>query len=137
MPRKRKRRRASSSRPRPQVPTMMNDVWSYDFMFDACANGQQLKCLTVADEFTRERLAIDVAGSIRSGRVIEIWREHYNEVRPHSSPGYLTPNQFKAGQSTTTPPKVILQQSMVRRMPAGQRHGGFHAAQRLASAVRL
>ena len=109
VPRKRKRRRASSSRPRPQVPTMMNDVWSYDFMFDACANGQQLKCLTVADEFTRERLAIDVAGNIRSGRVIEIWREHYNEVRPHSSPGYLTPNQFKAGQSTTTPPKIILQ----------------------------
>jgi hypothetical protein len=35
------------------------------------ANGQSLKCLTVIDEFTREALAIDVAGSIRSGRVIE------------------------------------------------------------------
>jgi putative transposase len=41
-------------------------------VFDACANGQQLKCLTVIDEFTRECLAIDVAGSIRSGRVIEV-----------------------------------------------------------------
>jgi len=41
--------------------------------------------------------------------VIEIWRKHYNEVRPHSSLGYLTPNEFKAGQSTTTPPKVVLQ----------------------------
>lgn len=51
---------------------MMNDVWSYDFVFDACANGQQLKCLTVVDEFSRESLAIDVAGSIRSGRVIEV-----------------------------------------------------------------
>ncbi|SRR5712691_2836640 len=30
------------------------------------------RCLTVIDEFTRERLAIDVAGSIRSGRVIEV-----------------------------------------------------------------
>jgi putative transposase len=47
-------------------------VWAYDFVFDACANGQQLKCLTVIDEFTRECLAIDVAGSIRSGRVIEV-----------------------------------------------------------------
>jgi putative transposase len=47
-------------------------VWAYDFVFDARANGQQLKCLTVIDEFTRERLAIDVAGSIRSGRVIEV-----------------------------------------------------------------
>lgn len=26
-------------------------------MFDACANGQQLKCLTVIDEYTRESLA--------------------------------------------------------------------------------
>jgi len=28
--------------------------------------------LTVVDEFTRERLAINVAGSIRSARVIEM-----------------------------------------------------------------
>jgi putative transposase len=41
-------------------------------VFDGCANGHQLKCLTVIDEFTRECLAIDVAGSIRSGRVIEV-----------------------------------------------------------------
>lgn len=41
-------------------------------MFDACANGQQLKCLTIVDECSRESLAIDVAGSIRSARVIEV-----------------------------------------------------------------
>lgn len=40
------------------------------FLFDACANGQRLQCLTVIDAYTRERLAIDVAGSTRSGRVI-------------------------------------------------------------------
>lgn len=44
----------------------------YRFVFDACANGQQLKCLTVVDEYTRESLAIDVAGSIRSARVIDV-----------------------------------------------------------------
>lgn len=141
-------------------------------MFDACANGQQLKCLTIVDEYTRECLAIDVAGSIRANRVIDVlsrlvsergaprymrsdngpefvskallqwtvdqgvetalidpgkpwqngttesfneklrdeclsmewfrnrievriviedWRWHYNEIRPHSSLGYLTP----------------------------------------------
>jgi putative transposase len=49
-----------------------NRAWAYDFVFDACANGQQLKCLTVIDEYTRECLAIDVAGSIRSSRVIEL-----------------------------------------------------------------
>ena len=152
-------------------------MWAYDFLFDTCANGQTLKCLTVVDEWTRECLAIDVAGGIRSGRVIEVltqllsvhgaprylrsdngpefvaaailrwladaqidtalidpgkpwqnatdesfngkfrdeflslqwfrnrvdakvgieqWRCHYNDVRPHSSLGYLTPLEFKA-----------------------------------------
>ena len=41
-----------------------NQVWAYDFVFDTCANGQEMKCLTVIDEYTRECLAIDVAGSI-------------------------------------------------------------------------
>jgi putative transposase len=72
VPRKRPRRRVAASRPRPLAPAKANSVWSYDFVFDACANGQQLKCLTVIDEYTRECLAIDVAGSIRSGRVIEV-----------------------------------------------------------------
>jgi len=26
---------------------------------------------------------------------IEQWRQHYNEVRPHSSLGYLTPAEYK------------------------------------------
>ena len=26
---------------------------------------------------------------------IEAWRQHYNEVRPHSSLGYRTPHEFK------------------------------------------
>jgi putative transposase len=177
VPRKRPRRRLAVSRPRPLAAQQTNHVWAYDFVFDHCANGQKLKCLTVVDEFTRECLAIDVAGSIRSGRVIEIltqlvslhgaprylrsdngsefvacailrwlqdaqietalidpgkpwqnatdesfngklrdeylglqwfrnrtearvgieqWRQHYNDVRPHSSLGYLTPNEFKS-----------------------------------------
>jgi putative transposase len=179
VPRKRGRKRVASSRPRPQAPTAMNHVWSYDFVFDHCANGQQLKCLTVTDEFTKEGLAIEVAGRLGSGRVIEVlsrlvsergaprflrsdngaefisrallgwivkqaigtalidpgkpwqngvgesfngkfrdeclslewfrsraeakvvietWRRHYNEVRPHSSLGYQTPAVFAAAQ---------------------------------------
>ena len=72
VPRRRPRRRVATGRPRPLPATGVNQVWAYDFVFDACANGQQLKCLTVIDEFTRECLAIDVAGSLRSGRVIEV-----------------------------------------------------------------
>ena len=170
-------RQVALSRPRPVPATAVNHVWAYDFVFDTCANGQTLKCLTVVDEWTRESLAIDVAGGIRSGRVIEVltqlvsvhgaprylrsdngpefvagailrwllqaqietaliepgkpwqnatdesfngkfrdeylslqwfrnrvdakvgieqWRRHYNEVRPHSSLGYLKPAEFKA-----------------------------------------
>ena len=184
VPRKRPRRRVAGSRPRPVPAIAANEVWAYDFVFDACANGQQLKCLTVIDEHTRESLAIDVAGSIRSGRLIEVltrlvsqhgaprhlrsdngpefvskavlkwllasnidtalidpgkpwqngadesfngkfrdeclslewfrnrteakivienWRRHYNEVRPHSSLSYQTPVEFKSKRSSTNP----------------------------------
>lgn len=41
--------------------------------------------------------------------MIEIRRKHYNEVRPHSNLGCLTPNELKAGQSTTTPPRTVFQ----------------------------
>jgi len=59
---------------------------SYDFVFDACADGQQLKCLTIIDEWTRERLEIDVQGSIRSGRVIELLSRL---ISVHGAPRYL------------------------------------------------
>ena len=72
VPKKRRRRRIAASRPQPHSPTGPNQVWAYDFVFDACANGQKLKCLTVVDEWTHEALAIDVGGSIRSTRVIEV-----------------------------------------------------------------
>ena len=72
VPRKRPRKRVAASRPRPLLPMGANELWAYDFVYDVCANGQQIKCLTVVDEYTRECLSIDVAGSIRSGRVIEV-----------------------------------------------------------------
>ena len=62
VPRKRPRKRIAMGRPRPNAPTGANQVWSYDFVFDWCANGQQLKCLTVTYEWTKEGLAIEVAG---------------------------------------------------------------------------
>ena len=45
------------------------------FVFDACANGQKLKCLTLIDEFTKESLRIDVAGSIKGKRVVQVLEE--------------------------------------------------------------
>ena len=72
LPRRRPRKRVASGRPRPNAPNGANQVWAIDFVFDACADGRQLKCLTVADEFTKEGLAIEVDARIRSGQVIEV-----------------------------------------------------------------
>ena len=86
VPRKRPRRRVAGNRPRPLPATGANQMWAYDFVFDACANGQSLKCLTVIDEYTRECLAIDVAGSIRSDRVIDVLAKL---VSIHGAPTHL------------------------------------------------
>jgi len=86
VPKKRKRRRVAHSRPRPLPPQQRHDVWAYDFIFDRCANGQVLKCLTVVDEHTRECLAIDVAGRIRSARVIDKLSQL---VSVHGAPRHL------------------------------------------------
>jgi putative transposase len=85
-PRRRPRRRIATSRPRPLPPRVANHVWAYDFVFDACANGQQIKCLTVVDEFTHECLAIDVAGSIRLRRVIDVLSRL---ISRHGTPAFL------------------------------------------------
>lgn len=192
--RRRPRKRVAGSMPRPLPSSQANQVWSYDFVFDACANGQQLKCLTIVDEYTRECLAIDVAGSIRTNRVIEVlsrlvsergaprylrsdhgpefvsrallhwsleqgietalidpgkpwqngttesfngklrdeclslewfrnrieariviedWRRHYNEVRPHSSLRYLTPRQMAQSLNNCLSTDAISQMAVV------------------------
>ena len=61
-------------------------MWAYDFVFDTCADGRSLKCLTIVDACTRECLAIDVAGSIRSGRGIDVLGQL---VSLHGTPRYL------------------------------------------------
>jgi putative transposase len=86
VPTRRPRRRVATLRPRPLPPTGINHVWAYDFVFDTCADGRSLKCLTVVDEYTRECLAIDVGGSIRSARVIEVLTQL---VSLHGAPRYL------------------------------------------------
>ena len=86
VPKKRKRRRVASSRPRPLPTTGRNQVWAYDFVFERAANGQQLKCMTVIDEYTRECLSILVDGQIRSKRVVE---ELGRLVSLHGAPRHI------------------------------------------------
>ena len=51
--------------------------------------------------------------------IVEAWRRHYNEVRPHSSLGYLTPAEFAAKLRQTNAAPA----SATGRDAA--RHGGF------------
>ena len=48
-------------------------------------------------KFRDECLSLEWFRSRAEAKVmIETWRRHYNEVRPHSSLGYLTPSAFAA-----------------------------------------
>lgn len=68
---RRKRRRVGGGSV-PLQATYPGHVWTYDFIYDACRNGTQLKILTVMDEFTREGLALEVGRSLPSKRVIAV-----------------------------------------------------------------
>ena len=72
VPSKKPKKRYRSQYRQPFVATAPNQVWAYDFVFDGCANGEKLKCVTMIDEFTKASLHIDVAGSIRSNRLTQI-----------------------------------------------------------------
>ncbi|MCI0457040.1 MAG: IS3 family transposase [Gemmataceae bacterium] len=47
-----------------QPARFKNDVWTYDFIVDRTIDGRTLKWLTLVDEYTRECLALYVAGSL-------------------------------------------------------------------------
>lgn len=66
--------------------TRPNHVWTYDFVFDRCANGQKLKILTVIDEYTRESLAVETSTSIRSGKVLDVLA---GLIKERGAPGHL------------------------------------------------
>jgi putative transposase len=68
-PRPKKRRKGM---PMPDAPTAANQLWSLDFVHDACLNGTKLKILAVVDEFTRECLALEAATSIKAPKVRSI-----------------------------------------------------------------
>ena len=70
--RRKKRRKIRTGQSRTLAASGPNQVWAYDFVHDACANGQPIKALTVVDEWTRECLAIEVASSLKAKRVIAV-----------------------------------------------------------------
>ena len=57
------RERVAVERRRLQVPSGPNHTWSMDFVFDALANGEPIKCLTVVNDCAIG--AVETAGSRR------------------------------------------------------------------------
>ncbi len=82
----RRHRAASAAHGPPTQASAPGQVWSYDFVQDACLNGSKLRLLTVVDEFTRECLAIHVATSLPAVRVIRVLA---GLVATQGAPGFL------------------------------------------------
>jgi putative transposase len=52
--------------------TRVNEVWSYDFVFDQTEDGRRLKWLPICDEFSRESVALEVERRMESADVIRL-----------------------------------------------------------------
>ncbi len=72
--RQRKRRRLDGSENSAQRrrATRINEVWSYDFVYDQTEDGRRLKWLPICDEFSRESVALEVERRMESADVIRI-----------------------------------------------------------------
>lgn len=64
----------------------MNEVWSYDFVFDQTEDGRQLKWLPIVDEYSRENLALEVERNMGAADVIRVLEE---VVKKRGVPEYL------------------------------------------------
>lgn len=61
--------------------------------------------------FRDESLSMDwFRNRVDAKVVIEQWRRHCNELRPHSSLGRRTPHEFKKLCRSTTKPEAVLQE---------------------------
>ena len=91
------RRRIERDRPDPlSVPQAVNQVWSMDFMSDSLSDGRKLRTFNVIDDYNREGLAIEVAHSLPSERVIRAlqqiieWRGKPAALRCDNGPEYIS-----------------------------------------------
>ncbi len=70
LPRRKSYRRSRSGKRIDPQAVAPNEVWASDIIQTYSANGHKVRCLTVVDEYTRECLALEVASSMRSDRVV-------------------------------------------------------------------
>ncbi len=51
----------------------LNDIWSFDFVFDRIENGRTLKCLTIVDDFSKRSPGLLARYSITASDLIEFF----------------------------------------------------------------
>ena len=64
----------------------------------------------VSSQARREQVALACEHGLskrRAWELIEIWRRHYNHVRPHQSLKDLTPIEFKTRYDSTNPGAIL------------------------------
>ncbi len=88
-PRQGKRQRLGSSEGGTQRlrAERVNQVWSYDFIFDQTEDGRRLKWLPICDEFSRELVALEVERRRESKDVIRTLNEAV--IARGCMPGYI------------------------------------------------
>lgn len=69
---KRRRRGHGGNSTQRRSATRINEVWSYDFVFDQTADGRRLKWLAICDEFTRESVALEVERRMEAKDVVRV-----------------------------------------------------------------
>lgn len=86
--RQHKRRRLGSSGNSTQrrSATRMNEVWSYDFVFDQTDDDRRLKWLPICDEFTRESVALEVERRMEAKDVVRVLAA---AVAERGAPAYI------------------------------------------------
>jgi putative transposase len=86
LPRRTRRRLPPRLRQLLAAPTELNRTWALDFMSDALYGGRKFRTLNILDEGNREALAIEVAISIPSVRVLRVLEEL---IEIHGKPSAL------------------------------------------------
>jgi putative transposase len=68
--RRKGRKKAIGTRHQLQIPYMINQIWSLDFISDALVNGRRFRVMGVMDQCSRECLTLTVDTSIGGERVV-------------------------------------------------------------------
>jgi len=80
------RKRAATPRSQRLIPETVNEVWSMDFMHDRLADKRSYRLLTIVDIYSRECVALEVAGRFCSDDVVTALKR---AVRERGTPKVL------------------------------------------------